>query len=520
MPNPKQPDEKEADETQQVPKQPIVIEELARAWEPCEARLARRHAELSREGVNGTPLPEDDQREFTKIERELKQMADPVIVAVCQHPKVGITPPEKGVMESQRKTPPQSFTRKELCAIGVYWMLIRDGYDDPSASDFKRALNRRIAAYAGIADTYEGVMARWPDRPVRLRVLHQAVEEFVERGATVDDAAFNDVYEQVCKRQKHLEAKQISLAKVAKAATVDLVDDHVKAAAIVYLHEKLDAAGLFDSVDTILDDADHGRIDIGNKAIERLEDYRHDAEFRFPPPERLEPLRSRVLGPPFPPLWRGLVTAVHDYIARQTQFDLVGSRISARIAQEPVRVAALALTTHVSEAGLGTASTTARRLRRQIVEARRILSARSIVRAYGARDFLGVIERAGEIDISEITRQLALGEAGTTVLSFLAINAEILEEDDDVLLDDSIIGGSGSGDPIENPDTADFAAACEQLFQLLGCGQQPAAADEEEETDSEDDGQDEGDAFLGHSSYRQPGVFTLKPSMLAGGGEQ
>ena len=127
--------------------------------------------------------------------------------------------------------------------------------------------------------------------------------------------------------------------------------------------------------------------------------------------------------------------------------------------------------------------------------------------------------RAADVDVNDVTREFALAEAGTTVFSWLGLKAEILEQGEE-LLDIDLIGGVAGNDPLESPTDGDFATACEQLFQLLGYGHAHGEADEDDESEgTEEESEDDG-VYVGHGSYRQPGVFTLKPSMFANGGGQ
>jgi hypothetical protein len=498
----------------------IVVEELVRAWEQHEDRLKRRRAEIGRVALEGHPLPPQLERERAQIDEALARKADPVITAVWD--LLGITqkPPEAGVMPSQRGTPGATLEDYELRALAVYWGLVQAGHKDSRATNFEAEVHRRATEYEGAAERFQEVARRQitPDRRLSCADVHDTVRCLVERGQEATDETVQAAYDEVRKSRRHRDKHDLSLGRLSLNAAVDLVPDHLRAAAIVYAHNHLDRAGVLDAVARIVDDADYGRIDIRPKAIERIEEYRRHARYRWVAAERLEALRNRLLGPPFPYLWRELITATHDYVARLTPVDLIGSKITG-ISQEPVRVAALALATHSSENGWGTTYTAAEALRRQMLDARRIVNANSIIRAYCSRDWLGVVTRAADVEVSAVTREFALAEAGTTVFSWLGLKAEILEQGDE-LLDIDLIGNLAGNDPLESPTDGDFATACEQLFQLLGYGHAQGTADEETDSEEgEEEGEDDG-GYAGHGGYRQPGVFTLKPSMFANGGEQ
>ena len=228
------------------------------------------------------------------------------------------------------------------------------------------------------------------------------------------------------RRYAHRKRRDISLADLATDAEVEIVPDHLKAAAVVLSHARHDDAGVFDAVDRIVEDADRGRIAIGQNAAERIEDYRRDSAYRWLSRDRVESLRDRVLGPPFPALWRSLVVATHEFIGRLTTDDLIGSPVPANVSQEPVRVAAAAVATHASEQGWGTTYTAAETLQASCARPAGSSRAPSIERAYCSRDFFGVITHATDVDVNDITRELALSEAGAIVFSWLAKKAEIL----------------------------------------------------------------------------------------------
>ena len=260
------------------------------------------------------------------------------------------------------------------------------------------------------------------------------------------------------RKYEHRKRHEISLADLATDAEVEIVPDHLKAAAVVLSHARHGDAGVFDAVDQIVEDADLGRIAIGQNAAERIEDYRRNSAYRWLSAERVESLRDRVLGPPFPALWRSLVVATHEFIGRLTTDDLIGSPVPANVSQEPIRAAAAAVATHASERGWGTTYAAAETLQAQLRAARRILSRRSIERAYCSRDFFGVIAHATDVDIDDITRALALSEAGVIVFSWLAKKAEILSGCDDTEL--IVLDPLGTdGDPLEDPSDGDFLEA-------------------------------------------------------------
>jgi hypothetical protein len=491
---------------------PIVIEELKRAWEERTQLLERRRSLLTQRHV----------REKERIDDERKLKADPLIRGVWEVLGIDQDPPQAGLMPSQRGTPPGELEKHELRAMVVYCKLVRAGWTDPSAPGFAREVHRRNIEFEGAADRYKYVAdaVTTPEGRLSGTTVEDIVSRLVEQGEPADEDTVKAATERVEDRRRHrYKYRDLSLADGDLDAAVDLKADHLRAAAMVYAHDRLDQAGIFDAVDRIIEDADFGRIEIGRRAIEDIERYRRRATLRWLSPDRLQALRGRVLGPPFPQLWRGLITATHDFVARLTTVDLVGSKISVRIAAEPVRVAALALATQVSEAGFGTTPAAAETLRRQLLDAREILEAKSIVRAYCSRDFLGVVAHAADADVNTLTREFALADAGTTVFSWLALKAEDLENDDLPILDIDELGGPGGTDP-DGPDDADFAAAAEQIYQLLGYAPDVEDEDSAGDEETEDEEEDEDGAFQVGHGYRQPGVFTLKPSMFTNGARQ
>jgi hypothetical protein len=493
---------------------PIVIDELKRAWEERTQLLERRRSLLTQRHA----------REKQRIDDERKLQADPLIRGVWDVLKLSSDPPRAGVMRSQTGSPPWpgKLAPHELMAMVVYWKLVQAGLTDPDASGFAREAYRRKVEFDGAAGRYKRAADEivTPEGRLSCAAVEGVVSHLVEQDEPADANTVKAAIEHIEDQRRHrYKYRDFSLADGDLDAAVDLKADHLRAAAMVYAHDRLDQAGIFDAVDQIIEDADFGRIEIGPGAIEDIERYRRRATLRWLSPDRLQALRGRVLGPPFPQLWRGLITATHDFVARLTTVDLVGSKISVRIAAEPVRVAALALATQTSEAGWGTTPAAAETLRRQLLDAREILEAKSIVRAYCSRDFLGVVAHAADADVNALTREFALADAGTTVFSWLALKAEDLENDDLPILDIDELGGPGNTDP-DGPDDADFAAAAEQIYQLLGYA--PDVEDEDSEGDEETDEEDEdedGDFQVGHG-YRQRGVFTLKPSMFTNGARQ
>ena len=97
--------------------------------------------------------------------------------------------------------------------------------------------------------------------------VHDTVDRLVEHGQEATDETVEAAYEEVGKSRRHSDKHDLSLGRLNLNAAVDLVPDHLRAAAIVYAHDRLDAAGVFDAVDRVVEDADYGRIEIRTKAI-------------------------------------------------------------------------------------------------------------------------------------------------------------------------------------------------------------------------------------------------------------
>ena len=503
--------------------EPIKIRELADEYRRNAERLKiRRHQIAPRHDLhNGerSVHPKVEQEVAEIDERLDEHRADRLLDAVWNHLDMPGKPPEAGVMPSQQGEPAEDLKVGELRCAAVYWMLRRSGHTDPEAPGFVAELNRRRTEFDGASERYKAVAKAelGKSRQLSIEAVDAICQRLIEEGKPANAETVEQAREAVSRKYEHRKRHEISLADLATDAEVEIVPDHLKAAAVVLSHARHDDAGVFDAVDQIVEDADLGRIAIGQNAAERIEDYRRNSAYRWLSAERVESLRDRVLGPPFPALWRSLVVATHEFIGRLTTDDLIGSPVPANVSQEPIRAAAAAVATHASERGWGTTYAAAETLQAQLRAARRILSRRSIERAYCSRDFFGVIAHATDVDIDDITRALALSEAGVIVFSWLAKKAEILSGCDDTEL--IVLDPLGTdGDPLEDPSDGDFLEASEQLYQLLGLGQSAGSGYEEEHDDDQGSEQEASGVFARRAGmqHSEPG-FRLKASMFPGG---
>jgi hypothetical protein len=532
MPDPKK---QEPEDEQGAYQAPIVITELEEAWKNHERALKTARHEIlyghEQDPAKRTLYP-DQQDKLEEIEGRLDdERADPLLDAVWQAVSASREKPRAGMMPSQSGArPADMLTPEEVKAAAVYWMLKEAGFTDPNAPEFEAELNRRLREYKSNRDLYEKVAAERvrPGNPRRLsmREVHATVRELAGHGNQITSDKINEAYAVVSKKQEEEKRCEVSLAGVATDASVTVVPDHVRAGALVWAHARLEYACLFRALDTIIDDADLGQIAIDCDAVVRIQEYRRDDSYRWLTEERLQTLRERVLGPPFPTLMRNLVVAGHTFLGRQTQVDLVGSKIPPRISEDPVRMAATALAAHLSEQGWGTTYTAAEGLKRQIIEARKILSDPSVERAYCSRDWLGVVVRACEgTEVSDITREFTLADAGATAMSWLATKAEILSGATyHRLLDDRFFASTGGDDRVENPTDGDFIEAIEQIHQVWELSDEQPPVDEQDEAAGEQPADEaaalpEG-AAMGSSFKASSGVVRLKPSMFPDGGRQ
>ncbi len=501
----------------------ITFVELEEAWNLHAERLEiRRHQIAPRRDEHngeGSVHPRVAQEVAEIDARFAERRVNPLATAVWHGLGMPGRPPEAGVMPSQQEKPAEDLEDGELRYAVVYWMLEQSGHTDPEDPGFIAALNRRRIEFDGASDRYRAVekaeLAK--GRRLSIAVIHAVTQQLIEAGLPATAEAVKEAHEAVHRRRAHRKRHDISLADLATDAEIEIVPDHLKAAAVVWSYARHDDAGVFDALARIVEDADLGRIAIGHRAVERIEDYRRDSAYPWLSPERIESLRDRVLGPPFPTLWRKLVIATHDFIARLTTDDLIGSPIPATVGQEPVRVAAAAVATHLSEQGWGTTYTAAEALQSQLRAARRILSLSSVERAYCSRDFFGVVTHAADVDVDRITCELALSEAGTIVISWLALKAEVLSggRQDSLIVVETLMT---SGNPPEAPSDGDFVEACEQLYQLLelGASMQQEYENDAGGQDATEAGDEDENAAYSRRAESESGL-RLTPSMFAAG---
>jgi hypothetical protein len=504
----------------------ITFAELEEEWNSHAERLKIRRHQISprrdQHNGEGTVHPKVEQEVAEIEERFAERRVDPLLTRVWTALDMPGKPPEAGVMPSQQGEPAEELKLGELRCAAVYWMLEQSGHTDPEEAGFGAELNRRRIEFDGASDRYRAVakaeLAK--GRRLSIAVIHEVAQRLIEEGKPANAETVEEARQAVSRRRAHRKHRDISLADLATDAEVEIVPDHLKAAAVVWSYARHDDAGVFDALDHIVEDADFGRIAIGHRAVERIEDYRRDSAHRWLSPERVESLCDRVLGPPFPTLWRNLVIATHDFVGRLTTDDLIGSPAPANVGQESVRVAAAAVATHLSEQGWGTTYTAAEALQRQLGAARRILSLSSVERAYCSRDFFGVVTHATDVDVNQITRELALSEAGAIVISWLAVKADVLSGSSPgpLIVVEPLVT---SDNPLEDPSDGDFVEACEQLYQLLELG---ASTQQEYDNDAGDQdatgaGDQDENATYSRRAESESGL-RLTPSMFAAGRAQ
>jgi hypothetical protein len=506
----------------------IVITEVEEGWARNKRAHDERRAQIERARAL-RPGGTSGQQELADLKKqEDEHRIEPLMSAVWDRLGMSGKPPRAGVFPSQQARGKGDLEESELRAAAVYHGLRESGRTDPSDPGFDKELNRCRDRFDRDKDRYVAIARKLAADEPRLswRKVEATRQHMIDNAvaghddaAIADAAAYGDKDADACVRSPFV------IADMTGDGRIEIVEDHLRAAAVIYTYEALDDAGLFAAVDEIIEMADNGRVVLSCEEERAIEAYRYDP---VPVAERYDAVVARMFPSYAREQFAAVVKAAYEFTARLTQDDLLSAGIPASISEQPLRTTAKALAIHLSEQGWGTTYSTAEAVMHRTVEAHQLVREDSVGRACGVAGELQVVASVTGSDIGEVTREYARAEAGATVLSWLATKAEALSAAHwDTLLDiHNIAAGTGSNDANE-PTDADFLAACAELHGLLGLEERIDVDDEGEEIDAagEDEEVDEGGGVgNGFGTLRgvrtgrpSEGVLRLKPSNFPGG---
>lgn len=207
-----------------------------------------------------------------------------------------------------------------------------------------------------------------------------------------------------------------------------LVEDNLRAAAVLYAAAALEEMKLFEVVDRVVDRFQAGKLPVGAGAKSKLVAYAKAQ------PERLDAnSRRRIYGHVLGGTQSGATQANDDFaplLARLLDAVSQFERASALAKGEKkppsataVHAAARDLATNLSNHGYGAAVVSAALLADQLRDGQALLSHPDVLEAYGAKDMWQVVERVAQQELKvkvNVTRARTRAEAGSAVLTWLA----------------------------------------------------------------------------------------------------
>ena len=225
------------------------------------------------------------------------------------------------------------------------------------------------------------------------------------------------------------------------AAPDDIRGPNIQGVAVVAASYNLDQAGVFGTVDRIMETWWNGQLPIGfGRASQALDELYWSSEFRLSPSARFMQY-GRVLGMPggevstevqpnteFWELFRRFVANLAEYDRQRRIGDVVGSQRSNKLTltAEQVRQSGRNLAANASVYGWGGTPLAARRMAVHIKKAFDILRMPEIQAAYGVNGPYQVVERVSQElgTVPNIVKWRALAEASKNILDLVAKYAD------------------------------------------------------------------------------------------------
>jgi hypothetical protein len=274
----------------------------------------------------------------------------------------------------------------------------------------------------------------------------------------------------------------IDLPSLDDQATVEIVQDNLKAMQAIYFSSMLEELRLYQVADKLVEMFNAGVLPFGKgKGGDLIFDYWRKSNERFTEIERLN-LYARCFGFPggepmqspnreFNDLWLRFVSAVSSYFRQNTVDNLLRSTIPAPITQEGLRKAGRDLAANLSLYGYGVAYFAATSLQDQIKDVIEILQTDDVKGAYGARDMWQVVDQVASLELGgarNTVRYRTMAQTGATIIRWLGAHASELSGFGNVIDETQVRRNIKSPNPMSDPTDRDLVDACEQWLAVTG----------------------------------------------------
>jgi len=417
-----------------------------------------------------------------------------------------------GFFHSQRDTPWgfDQLTAAEIETAARYGILTRDGASvnaplaEPSQPIDRRyatALANSRAEYRANADLYQAILKQLVEAGRNAGTVgEQGTDDInthdwatIAKTLIADNTSATDLYLPV-KVQTALgnitvggdsvapSSIDIDLPSLDDDATVEIVQDNLKAMQAIYFSSMLEELRLYQVADKLVELFNAGVLPFGKgKGGDLIFDYWRKSNERFTEVERLN-LYARCFGFPggepmqspnreFNDLWLRFVSAVSSYFRQVTVDSLLRASIPAPITQEGLRKAGRDLAANLSLYGYGVAYFAATSLQEQIKDIIEILQTDDVKSAYGARDMWQVVDQVASLELGgarNTVRYRTMAQTGATIVRWLGEHASELSSFGNVIDATEVRRNIKSQNPMSDPTDRDLVDACEQWLAVTG----------------------------------------------------
>jgi hypothetical protein len=417
-----------------------------------------------------------------------------------------------GFFHSQRDTPWgfDALTPAEIETAARYGILTRDGASvnaplaepsQPLDRRYATALANSRAEYRENADLYGAILKQLVEAGRNAGMVgEQSTDDVnthdwatIAKTLIADGTSATDLYLPV-KVQTALgnitvggdsvapSSIDIDLPSLDDDATVEIVQDNLKAMQAIYFSSMLEELRLYQVSDKLVELFNAGVLPFGKgKGGDLIFDYWRKSNERFTEVERLN-LYARCFGFPggepmqspnreFNDLWLRFVSAVSSYFRQVTVDSLLRAAIPAPVTQEGLRKAGRDLAANLSLYGYGVAYFAATSLQEQIKDIIEILQTDDVKSAYGARDMWQVVDQVASLELGgarNTVRYRTMAQTGATIIRWLGEHASQLSSFGNVIDETEVRRNIKSQNPMSDPTDRDLVDACEQWLAVTG----------------------------------------------------
>ena len=258
----------------------------------------------------------------------------------------------------------------------------------------------------------------------------------------------------------------------------NIIADNVKVMGPMIVSAMFDELKVFQVVDRIVEQFQHGMLPIGSGPAGRLlYKYWREAPNRMSEQERKN-FASITLGVPggepggminreFNDLWLRFVSSVSNFVRQNEVDNLLRSGSPSAISQQQVRKAARDLAGNLSLHGYGMAHYAGRELKSQIQVMIDLLGDAEIRGCYGARDMWQVVDQVATYELGGArtsSRYRTLATCGMIITAWLSQNVTKIGNPSEPIIDMSKVRFPNPGrdhKATSNPNDYDLVNACE-----------------------------------------------------------